>query len=89
MVLICVYSYIDNLVLLMSKYAKSFLKQRHYINILKGMHVLKNFFVKKVFTLNRSFVKPSSGPDLEVKGTTAYDSKCNKSSRKFSKFQCL
>ena len=49
MVLICVYSYIDDLVLLMSKYAKSFLRQRHYVNILEGMYVLKNFFMKKVF----------------------------------------
>ena len=86
MVLICVYSYIDDLVLLMSKYAKSFLRQRHYVNILEGMYVLKNSFMKKVFIFIWYFLKPSSDPDLEIKWTITYNCKSIKSSMKFSKF---
>ena len=75
MVLICVSSSIDDLVLLMSKYAKSFLRQTRYINILEGMYVLKNFFMKKVFIFIWSILKLSLGSDLEIKWTTTYDSK--------------
>ena len=75
MVLICVSSSIDDLVLLMSKYAKSFLRQTRYINILEGMYVLKNFFMKKVFIFIWSILKLSLGSDLEIKWTTTHDSK--------------